>query len=100
MAKEYNNNAYLVPNKYHKKGDNRPCLKTISPAIIEGQEFHIAVWAPKPGKKGYSARFTSVEKEPENQVNDSVNESNPVVETSAQEANNNKTYNPITFEDE
>ena len=40
-----------MPNTRHKSGDRLPCLS--GHANIGGVDYKIAMWAPKPGKKGY-----------------------------------------------
>jgi hypothetical protein len=45
------NNGFLYPNKYHQKGDKKPCIT--GKANIGGIEYEISIWAPKPGKKNY-----------------------------------------------
>lgn len=61
------NMVYLIVNKYHKKGDKLPCLKTNNSTIRidEPGEYQVAIWAPKEGKKAYYMRLTKVENEEE-----------------------------------
>jgi hypothetical protein len=44
-------NVFLHSNKYHKKGDNQPCLK--GSGLVDGTKREFSVWAPKPGKAAY-----------------------------------------------
>lgn len=62
---EQPNMVYLMINRYHKKGDKLPCLKTANSTlrIDEPGEYQVAIWAPKEGKKAYYMRLTKVEED-------------------------------------
>lgn len=61
-----NNTGFLQPNKYHRAGDKLPCLK--GHVNIEGVEYEVAVWAPKPSGKAYYARFKLKDEEQQQQA--------------------------------
>jgi hypothetical protein len=45
------NNGFLNPNKFHQKGDRKPCLT--GKANIGGVVYELSIWTPKPDKKAY-----------------------------------------------
>lgn len=59
----------LLPNKWHKKGDKKPCLVNHYERKLEITEpglYTVSIWAPKEGKKAYFMVLKkSEDKEPE-----------------------------------
>ena len=74
------NNGLLNPNKYHQKGDRKPCLT--GKANIGGVLYELSIWAPKPDKKAYFlvAKIPEGEAPPEPKPAEPVKQE-PVVET-------------------
>ena len=52
--------CYLMVNSYHQKGDKKPCL-TSNKVVIDGVDYKVAVWPPKPGKTAYYMRIDKIE---------------------------------------
>lgn len=77
--------CYLVVNKYHQKGDRKPCLKNHSENPIEITEtgkYDVAIWAPKQGKKAYFMllkKVTNTEIKPESSSETENNNQNTTV---------------------
>lgn len=69
----------LFPNKFHQKGDKKPCLTPYKNELLEldGKKYKVAIWAPKEGKKSYSVMFDLVEEE---STNNEKSEPQPEVE--------------------
>lgn len=55
----------LLPNKYHQKGDNKPCM--LGDVKINHVQYEIALWAPKEGKKLYLGKVTLKQEEGQEQ---------------------------------
>lgn len=64
----------LLPNKWHKPGDKKPCLVNHYESKLEITEpglYSVSIWAPKEGKKAYfmvlkKSESDPVKKKPEN----------------------------------
>lgn len=87
--------CYLMPNKFHKKGDKQPSLKTRNDRIVinEPGEYEVAIWPPKEGKQAFFMMLKKVTNEEQsNQSNEQKPEINqPPVKQPEKEVSNPKT---------
>lgn len=51
--------GYALPNKFHLKGDKKPCLT--GTVQVHKCIYKVAIWAPKKGKRGYFIKFEAPE---------------------------------------
>jgi hypothetical protein len=70
----------LISNKWHKKGDTKPCLVSYKATIKveEPGEYTVAIWAPKEGKNTYSMKLIKVVPEGEQKTDTKETSTKPV----------------------
>ena len=73
-------NGFLSPNQKHVKGDRLPCLT--GHATINGIDYKVSLWAPKPDKKAYFMTIQKIEGPQEAQPKTSVAVETPPAEPS------------------